>query len=74
MLGQPFPGPLRFWRVTVAASMRAALSVFELPVGKETATEGAVRGLVSHHMEGLEQRAHLLIALPALTFAVSAAM
>ena len=40
VLGQPTPGPLRFWRVTVAASMRAAWSAFELPVGKDTATEG----------------------------------
>ena len=38
--GQPLPGPLRFWRETSAALMRAALSAFELPVGKLTATVG----------------------------------
>ena len=41
--GQPLPGPLRFWRVTSAAWMRAALSAFELPVGKLTFTLGLLK-------------------------------
>lgn len=38
--GHPTPGPLRFWSVTSAASMRASWEACELSVGKETATLG----------------------------------
>lgn len=38
--GQPTPGPLRFWRVTIAACRRVSWEFLELSVGKETATEG----------------------------------
>ena len=38
--GQPFPGPFKFWIVMDAAVILADSSCVELPVGKETLTEG----------------------------------
>jgi len=38
--GQPTPGPFKFWRVMIAASIRVAASEAELPVGNDKATEG----------------------------------
>ena len=39
-MGQPTPGPLRFWSVTAAALRRASWEAVELSVGKVSATEG----------------------------------
>lgn len=38
--GHPWPGPWRFWRVTMQVSMRASWEAFELSVGKDTLTVG----------------------------------
>ena len=38
--GQPTPGPLRFWSVTVAAKRRASLDALESSSGNESDTEG----------------------------------
>lgn len=60
--------------VTSAASIRAARSWFEEPVGKVTATEGL--GIDDQDMPERSRRegTYLLIALPASTLVVSAAM
>jgi hypothetical protein len=39
-MGQPFPGPLRFCSVMLAAVSRASCDCFELSVGKVTFTDG----------------------------------
>ena len=41
--GQPFPGPLRFCSVSVAALMRASWDAVELSSGKEIETDGLLR-------------------------------
>lgn len=41
--GQPFPDPLRFCSVTVAALMRASWDAVELSSGKEMGTDGLLR-------------------------------
>lgn len=38
--GQPTPGPLRFWRVTAAALIRASCDAVELSVGNDNLTDG----------------------------------
>ena len=38
--GQPSPGPFRFWRVTIAAWIRAACEAVLLSAGKDTFIEG----------------------------------
>jgi hypothetical protein len=42
-IGQPFPGPLRFWSVTLAALRRASCDALESSSGKEMGTEGLLR-------------------------------
>jgi hypothetical protein len=42
-IGQPFPGPLRFCSVTLAALRRASWDALESSSGKEMATVGLVR-------------------------------
>jgi hypothetical protein len=42
-IGQPFPGPLRFCSVTLAALRRASCDALELSSGKEMGTEGLLR-------------------------------
>ena len=39
-MGQPFPGPLRFCSVSLAAFKRASCDAFELSSGKESFTDG----------------------------------
>ena len=42
-IGQPFPGPLRFCNVTLAALRRASCDALEPSSGKEMGTEGLLR-------------------------------
>jgi hypothetical protein len=42
-IGQPFPDPLRFCSVTLAALRRASWDAFELSSGKEMVTDGLSR-------------------------------
>ena len=39
-MGQPLPGPFKFWRVTAAALIRADCEACELSVGNDNFTEG----------------------------------
>ena len=42
-MGQPFPGPLRFCSVTLAALRRASCDALEPSSGKEMGTDGLLR-------------------------------
>jgi hypothetical protein len=42
-IGQPFPDPLRFCSVTLAALRRASWDALELSSGKEMGTDGLLR-------------------------------
>lgn len=42
-IGQPFPGPLRFCNVTLAALRRASCDALEPSSGKEMETDGLLR-------------------------------